>query len=123
MCVSANINHISLHKPNLYDYIYICTYTPLSLSLYIYRDQTYKTMYHTHDHSLHFGETFPGKDQSIKVWSSASCELVWDPHSPAIGAEGRGLMIPWILMVEPVKGLGPPPKKNGDCFLDLPIEK
>lgn len=68
-------------------------------------DQTYETMYHTYDWPAfclyqpktpagNFSELIgPGKDQSVKVWSASSCELVWDPHDITERADWR---LGWI---------------------------
>ena len=53
----------------------------------------------------------PGKDQSVKVWSASSCELVWDPHESRNGRTGVGWIWDSMGTTTPAFFLGVTPKK------------
>lgn len=97
-------------------------------------DQTYETMYHTYDWPAFclyqpktpagkfFSELIgPGKDQSVKVWSASSCELVWDPRETPRGRTGVGWIWDSMGTTTPAIFLGVTPR-NG-IVMDLLIEK
>lgn len=91
--------NISIDKPNLYNII--CIYISLSLSLWTKPmrlciihmiDLLFVCINQKHLQEIFSELTGPGKDQSVKVWSASSCELVWDPHESRKGRTGVG----WI---------------------------